>query len=160
MCRWEILFGVKQTTTHESWQLFKNAVRPMWWLRALGCAKMMVNERLVPSRFEILDSLQTRVRKKCHEELPTLKMLIFANRKVLIHPRLVLAETSRRSNLSKPTSERDVFAHVPKDPNCDVCKVTKTIRAQCRCQPDARNDRALRDNSFCRCRFCRPQHSD
>ena len=39
MCRWEILFGVKQTTTYESWQLFKNAVRPMWWLRALGCAK-------------------------------------------------------------------------------------------------------------------------
>ena len=65
-------FGVKQTTTYESWQLFKNAVRPMWWLRALGCAKMMVNERLVPSRFEIFDSLQNRVRKKYQEELPTL----------------------------------------------------------------------------------------
>ena len=72
----KFLFGVKQTTTHESWQFFKNAVRPMWWLRALGCAKMMVNERLVPSRFEILDALQTRVRKKCQEELSTLKMLI------------------------------------------------------------------------------------
>ena len=60
----------------ESWQLFKNAVRPMWWLRALGCAKMMVNERLVPSGFEILDALQTRARKKYQEELPTLKMLI------------------------------------------------------------------------------------
>ena len=34
---------------------------------------MMVNERLVPSRFEILDSLQTRVRKKYQEELPTVK---------------------------------------------------------------------------------------
>ena len=67
------LFGVKQTTTYESWRLFKNAVRPMWWLRALGCAKTMVNERLVPSRFEILDALQTRVRKKYQEELSTLK---------------------------------------------------------------------------------------
>ena len=81
MCKWEILFRVKQTTAHEPWQLFKNAVRPMWWLRALGCAKMMVNERLVPSRFEILDSLQTRVRKKYQEELPTLNMLICANRR-------------------------------------------------------------------------------
>ena len=81
MCRCEILFGVKQTTTYESWQLFKNAVRPMWWLRALGCAKMMVNERLLPSGFEILDALQTRARKKYQEELPTLKMLICANRR-------------------------------------------------------------------------------
>ena len=81
MCRWGILFRVKQTTTYESWQLFKNAARPMWWLRALGCAKMMVNERPSPSRFEIRDSLQTRVRKKYQEELPTLKMLICANRR-------------------------------------------------------------------------------
>ena len=54
MCRWEILFGVKQATTYESWQLFKNAVRPMWWLRVLGCAKMMVNERLVPAALRSL----------------------------------------------------------------------------------------------------------
>ena len=41
----------------------------------------MVNERLVASRFEILDALQTRARKKYQEELPTLKMLICANKR-------------------------------------------------------------------------------
>ena len=47
-------FGVKQTTTYESWQLFENAVGSMSWLRALGCTKMMVNERLVPRRLRFL----------------------------------------------------------------------------------------------------------
>ena len=45
-------FGAKQTTTWESWQLFKNAVGSMSWLRALGCIKMMVNE--LPSRLRSL----------------------------------------------------------------------------------------------------------
>ena len=52
MCRWEHLFGATQTTTYESWKLFKNAVGSMSWLRALGCTKMMVNE--LPSRLKSL----------------------------------------------------------------------------------------------------------
>ena len=46
--------GVKQTTTYESWQIFKTAVGSMSWLRALGCTMTMVNERLVPSRLKSL----------------------------------------------------------------------------------------------------------
>ena len=47
------IFGVKQTTTCESWQIFKTAVGSMSWLRALGCTKMMVNE--LPSRLRSLN---------------------------------------------------------------------------------------------------------
>ena len=90
-------------------------------------------------------------RKKC--QLPTLKMLMFERRRKSFTTQLVLTETSRRSKSSKPTSEHDAFAHVPNDPNGDVCKVTMTARAQCGRQLDARNDRALRSNSFCRCHF-------
>ena len=52
MCRCENLFGAKQTTTYESWQLLENAVGSMSWLRALGCTKIMVNE--LPSRLKSL----------------------------------------------------------------------------------------------------------
>ena len=62
-----------------------NAVGSMSWLRALGCTMMMVKERLLPSRLSLLDSLQTRVRKKYQEELPTLKMLMCAKEKEVIH---------------------------------------------------------------------------
>ena len=33
--------------------------------------------------------------------------------------------------------KHNLFAHVPKDPNCEVCKMTKVYRAQCRSQLDA-----------------------
>ena len=52
MCR--RFFFWCQTHNHVSWQLFKNAVGSMSWLRALGCTMMMVNERLVPSRLKSL----------------------------------------------------------------------------------------------------------
>ena len=120
---------------------------------------MMVNERLVPSSLKSLIG-----DNPCEEEVsggaPNSENVDVCKQKEVIHPQLVLTETSRRSKSSKPTSEHDAFAHVPKDPNCDVCKVTKTVRAQCRRQLDAGNDHALRSNSFCRCHFCRLQHYD
>ena len=119
---------------------------------------MIVNE--LPSRLKSLIG-----DNPCEEEVsggaPNSENVDVCKWKEVIHTQLVLTETSRRSESSKLMSEHDAFAHVPKDPNCDVCKVTKkTVRAQCRRQLDAGNDRALRGNSFCRCHVCRLQHSD
>ena len=33
----------------------------------------------------------------------------------------------RRSNICKPTSVHNVFTDFREDPNCDVCKMTKTV---------------------------------
>ena len=125
----------------------KNAVRPMWWLRALGCAKTMVNERLVPSRFEILDALQTRVRKKYQEELPTQKMLICANRRSSLTPNLFSQKHPRDQNRASLRVNM-TYSHMFRMMRIATCKVTKTVRTQCRRQVDVRNDRALRGNSF------------
>ena len=54
----------------------------------------------------------------------------------------VLAEMSKRPNTSKPNGKHHVFTHVPKDPNCKLCKLTNTTRAPCRNRPEARRDRA------------------
>ena len=54
---------------------------------------------------------------------------------------LVFAERSKRRTTRKPTGRHNVFTHVPADPNCEVCKLTKTSRAPCRNRSEARGDR-------------------
>ena len=61
-------------------------------------------------------------------------------------PCTCLAERPKGSN--KSASMHDVFAHFPKDPNCEVCKLTKIVRAQCRRQPDERIDHASGAKKF------------
>ena len=39
---------------------------------------------------------------------------------------------NKRANDSKPEGDHNVFTHDPKDPNCDVCGMTKTTRARCK----------------------------
>ena len=51
------------------------------------------------------------------------------------------AEKSKRPTKRKPTDRHYVSTHFPRDPNCEVCKLTKTTRASCRNRPDARGDR-------------------
>ena len=41
---------------------------------------------------------------------------------------------------SKPKGDRDVFTLFQKDPNCDVCPMTKTSRARCKNTPLKRAD--------------------
>ena len=41
---------------------------------------------------------------------------------------------------SQPRENRTVFTHHPKDPNCEVCKKTKTTRARYRTKPKKRVD--------------------
>ena len=40
----------------------------------------------------------------------------------------------------QPRGNHNVFTHYPKDPNCEVCKMTKTTRARCRIKPKKRVD--------------------
>ena len=63
-----------------------------------------------------------------------------------MHPAPVVAQRPKGSNRS--ASMHDVFAHFPKDPKCDVCKLTKIVRAQCRRQPDARIDQVFGAKKF------------
>ena len=41
---------------------------------------------------------------------------------------------------SQPRGNHNVFTHIPKDPNCEVCKKTKSTRARCRIKPEKRVD--------------------
>ena len=61
---------------------------------------------------------------------------------------LFIAERSKRSDTSKPTGRHNVFTPFPRDPNCEVCKLTKTTRAPCRNRPDARWDRVHHPQPF------------
>ena len=59
-----------------------------------------------------------------------------AKKEEVIHHTLLVAQRPKGSN--RFASIHDVFAHFPKYPNSEVCKMTKIVRAQCRRQPDAR----------------------
>ena len=50
---------------------------------------------------------------------------------------------SKRPNTSMPTGKHNVFTHVPKDPNCAVCKLTKARRAPCRNRPEEKEETAI-----------------
>ena len=54
----------------------------------------------------------------------------------------LIPEKPKRPITSKPTGKHHVFTHFPKDPNCGVCKLTKTTRATSRTGPAARGDRS------------------
>ena len=56
---------------------------------------------------------------------------------------LVFAERSKGPNTSKPTGRHNLFLHVPKDPNCGVCKLMKTTGAPCRNRLETSVDRKL-----------------
>ena len=61
---------------------------------------------------------------------------------------LFIADTSRRPNRKKPTGRHNVSAHLPKDPDCEVCKFTHTTRAPCRNRPEARKYRVHHSQTF------------
>ena len=51
------------------------------------------------------------------------------------------AERSQRPNTRKPSDRHHVFyTFFPKDPNCEVYKLTKATRARCRNRPEPRGD--------------------
>ena len=52
----------------------------------------------------------------------------------------VVPSDQRRSNVYVPPSEHGVFTRVLEDPNCEICKVTKTTRARCKTKPEKRAD--------------------
>ena len=54
---------------------------------------------------------------------------------------------NKRAN-SKPQGDHNVFTHCAKNPNCDVCRVTKTSRARCKNRPLKRSDAISRLSSF------------
>ena len=61
---------------------------------------------------------------------------------------LLIAERSKRPNRSKPTGRHNVLTHFLKDPNCEVCMLTKTTRAPCRHRLEARGDRTHLPHDF------------
>ena len=128
--------------------------------RALGCAKMMVNDRLVPSRFEILDSLQTRVRKKCQEELPTLKMLICANRRSSFTLNL-FSQKHQGDQIRASLRVNMTYSHMFRKIRIATCAKLQRLSehsADVSLMPEMTVHFAA--TIFCRCHFCRPQHSD
>ena len=40
-----------------------------------------------------------------------------------------------------------MFTHFPKDPDCEICKITKIARAPCKNRLDARGDRINRSQN-------------
>ena len=52
-----------------------------------------------------------------------------------------VADRAKRPNTSKPTGRHSIFAHFPKGPNSEVCKITETTRTPCRNRLGARGDR-------------------
>ena len=47
---------------------------------------------------------------------------------------------ARKKPNAKPTSKHTVFCHFPKDPKCDVCKMTQAVRARRQQRPERRTD--------------------
>ena len=47
---------------------------------------------------------------------------------------------TKSANTSKPKGDHHVFTHFPKDPNCEVSRLTKTTRARCNNTPLKRAD--------------------
>ena len=56
-----------------------------------------------------------------------------------------------KADTSKPTGRHNVSTYFPKDPNCEVCKLTKATRAPCRNRPEAREDRFRLPQKKLRC---------
>ena len=55
---------------------------------------------------------------------------------------LVFTERSKRPTHNQANWQAQCFStHFPEDPNCKVCKLTKTTRAPCRNRSEARGDR-------------------
>ena len=53
----------------------------------------------------------------------------------------VVARKKKRKNIiSSPCSTHNLFTHFPKDPECEICQMTKTSRARCSNNPDPRPD--------------------
>ena len=60
----------------------------------------------------------------------------------------LFAEKSKRPTTSKSTGKHNVFTLVPKDPDCEVWKITKTTRAPFTKRQDERRDRIQLPQNF------------